>query len=227
MNIRKTGVLMLALLSLKTFNPAYAHAREDFVYVDTLIPSIRLDIRYASADNFIGRPIEGYYRPCALLTQAAAEALMAAQNELAKFYLGLKIFDAYRPQRAVRHFVRWSQDTDDVAMKDVYYPHLDKPSLIEEGYIAARSSHSRGSTVDLTLVDLDNGEELDMGGFFDYFGPESWSYAKTPTATQRAHRMLLQTVMEKQGFVHYPQEWWHFTLANEPYPDTYFDFPVQ
>lgn len=200
---------------------------KDFVYVDELIPGIKLEMSYYTDRNFIGKPIDGYLKPRALLTRPAAEALSAVQKELAAFGLGLKIFDAYRPQRAVDHFVRWASDPHDNLMKSKHYPHIDKARLIEEGYILSHSGHSRGSTVDLTLVSLSAEADIDMGGIFDFFGPESWANAPTPTASQRAHRMLLQVVMEKHGFAHYPQEWWHFTLKNEPYPDTYFDFPVQ
>ncbi len=200
---------------------------QGFVYVDALIPNIKLDMSYCTEQNFVGKPINGYLKPRAILTRAATDALNAVQNELATFGLGLKIFDAYRPQRAVDHFVRWAADADDTLMKSKHYPHIDKAKLIGEGYILSHSGHSRGSTVDLTLVSLNRGEDLDMGGIFDFFSPESWAAAPTPTPPQRAHRMLLQVLMEQHGFVHYPKEWWHFTLKNEPYPGTYFDFPVQ
>ena len=145
------------------------------------------------------------------------------------FGLGLKIFDAYRPQRAVDHFVRWAKDIGEVRMKKEFYPNVDKGNLFKEDYIAEKSGHSRGSTVDLTVIGLDakSGEaELDMGTAFDYFGPQSWPESPVVSAGQRAHRMLLQKLMEKHGFKPYPKEWWHFTLSREPYPDTYFDFPI-
>jgi D-alanyl-D-alanine dipeptidase len=200
-----------------------------FVYLDKVIPSIRLDMRYASSHNFIGEPIDGYLQPRAILARQAAAALNEVQQELARFGLGLKVFDAYRPQRAVDHFIRWAKDLDDVRMKKEFYPQVDKSRLFTEGYIAMRSGHSRGSTVDLTLISLDSTapEEIDMGGAYDFFGIESWPTSLSPTANQRAHRLLLSLLMEKHGFAPYPQEWWHFTLKNEPYPDTYFDFPVQ
>jgi D-alanyl-D-alanine dipeptidase len=200
-----------------------------FVYLDKAIPSIRLDIRYASSHNFVGEPIAGYLQPRAILTRQATAALNEVQRELTPFGLGLKVFDAYRPQRAVDHFIRWAKNLGDVRMKKEFYPQLDKSRLFTEGYIAARSGHSRGSTVDLTLISLDSTapEEIDMGGAYDFFGIESWPTSLSPNPNQRAHRLLLALLMEKHGFVSYPQEWWHFTLKNEPYPDTYFDFPVQ
>lgn len=216
-----------ALVLAGTVNANPPALPQGFVYVDESIPSIKLEMDYCTDHNFIGKPIDGYLKPRAILTRAATDALDGVQKELAAFGLGLKIFDAYRPQRAVDHFVRWAADADDTLMKSKHYPHIDKAKLIGEGYILSHSGHSRGSTVDLTLVPLTTAEVIDMGGIFDFFGPESWTAASTPEPSQRAHRMLLQVLMEKHGFVHYPQEWWHFTLKNEPYPDTYFDFPVQ
>lgn len=201
---------------------------EGFVYVDDLIPNVRIELRYFTKNNFLGRKVDGYLSPRCILTREAAEALKKVQDELAPFGLGIKIFDAYRPQRAVDHFVRWGKDLKDTRMKAVYYPDVDKRNIFEQGYIATRSSHSRGSTVDLTIVSLiASGEELDMGSGFDFFGPESWPLNPSLSPAQRAHRMLLQTVMKHNGFNPYEKEWWHFTLANEPFPDTYFNFPVQ
>lgn len=198
-----------------------------FVYLDEAIPTLRLELRYATDDNFVGRPIDGYTRPRAILSTEAAHALLKVQNELADFKLGIKVFDAYRPQRAVDDFMRWAADPADQRKKADYYPHVDKSDLFNQKYLAERSGHSRGSTVDLTLVSLDDGQPLDMGGNYDHFGPESWPTSTVPTAAQRANRMLLQTLMTKYGFVPYPQEWWHFTLKEEPFPDRYFDFPVE
>lgn len=201
-----------------------------FVYVEDAIPGIKIELRYCTPDNFVGKPIDGYLQSRCILTEQAARALAKVQLDLKPFGLGLKIYDAYRPQRAVDHFVRWAKDLNDTKMKLKYYPDVDKANLFRDKYIADKSSHSRGSTVDLTIVALDpkeEGKELDMGSGFDFFGPQSWPSDLTMTATQRAHRMLLQTLMTKHGFNPYPQEWWHFTLANEPFPDTYFDFPVK
>jgi D-alanyl-D-alanine dipeptidase len=202
---------------------------QGFVYLDQAVPSLGIDIRYFSKHNFVGEPIEGYLQPKAILTRKAADALNNVQKELANFGLGLKVFDAYRPQRAVDHFIRWAKDLQDERMKKEFYPGVDKRNLFKEGYIAWRSGHSRGSTVDVTIISLQTAarEEIDMGGSFDFFGKESWPNSSLPSAGQRAHRMLLSLLMEKHGFLPYPQEWWHFTLKNEPYPETYFDFPVQ
>lgn len=223
--IRFILYIVLLFSSATSANPPVMP--EGFVYLDEAIPGIRLEMNYYSGRNFIGKPVDGYLQPRAILSRPAADALAAVQRELSVFGLGLKIFDAYRPQRAVNHFVRWAGGPDDLLMKSRYYPAVDKSKLFAEGYIAERSGHSRGSTVDLTVVSLAGGENIDMGGVFDFFGPESRPAAHTSTSAQRAHRMLLQLIMEKHGFVPYPQEWWHFTLQNEPYPDTYFDFPVQ
>jgi zinc D-Ala-D-Ala dipeptidase len=206
-----------------------AELPQGFVYLDEAIPTLRTEIRYFSNHNFVGEPIDGYLQPRAILTRKAADALNNVQKELANFGLGLKVFDAYRPQRAVDHFIRWAKDLRDERMKKEFYPRIDKRNLFSEGYIASRSGHSRGSTVDLTIISLQTpaGKEIDMGGNFDFFGMESWPDSSLPTAGQRAHRMLLSLLMEKHGFIPYPKEWWHFTLKNEPYPGTYFDFPVQ
>ena len=149
------------------------------------------------------------------------------QQVLAADGLGLKVFDAYRPQRAVDDFMRWAADPDDTTMKATYYPNVDKSDLIPKGYIAARSGHSRGSTVDVTLARLTDGRELDMGGPFDYFDPLSWPSSMRVTAAQYRNRMKLREVMTRHGFEPLREEWWHFTLRSEPYPDTYFDFPVR
>jgi len=198
----------------------------DFVDLHTLIPSLQIEARYAGSENFVGRPVDGYEAPRCYLTRPAAEALRQVQEALRPFGLGLKVFDAYRPQRAVDHFVRWAKDLNDTKMKASYYPRVSKSVLFKEGYIAARSGHSRGSTVDLTIIDLADGNALDMGTGFDFFGPESWPENTAMTVQQRANRMLLRSVMTRYGFRPLQEEWWHFTLENEPYPDRYFDFPV-
>jgi len=233
--IRETAmgrfVLFLLLLSALWSGAIFAAALPPgFVYVDDAVPEVKQEIRYATPHNFVGRPIDGYLKPRAILTRQAAEALKAVQAELKPFGLGLKVFDAYRPQRAVVQFVRWAEDLGDTTMQWEFYPTVEKKNLFKDGYIAARSSHSRGSTVDLTLAPLAGatpGEELDMGSPFDFFGPQSWPDSPAIGPSQRAHRLLLRTLMLKHGFNPYPQEWWHFTLKNEPFPDTYFDFPVE
>lgn len=226
-----------AFLCLAIAVPAsFTHARQQteilpkgFVYVDEMIPDVRLELRYATTHNFVGERIDGYRQPRPILTRQAAEALQKVQEELSRFGLGLKVFDAYRPQRAVDHFVRWAKDVKDTRMKAEFYPGVDKENLFRDDYIAARSGHSRGSTVDVTIIDLDGASswELDMGTGFDFFGPESWPERREIAPEQRAHRMLLQVLMKKHGFKPYPKEWWHFTLESEPFPETYFDFPVR
>jgi D-alanyl-D-alanine dipeptidase len=215
--------------SSREFIPAAVSLPESFVYVRDIIPDIVIDIRYFTENNFTGCRIDGYEAPACILTRDAALALKQVQTELHKSGLGLKIFDAYRPQSAVRHFVRWAQDHADQKMKSRFYPDLDKQDLFSLGFIVEQSGHSRGSTVDLTIVSLDVGtmRELDMGTEWDYFGSSSAPSDTTVSNAQRANRMLLQDVMHRAGFVPVDQEWWHFTLKDEPYPDTYFDFPVK
>lgn len=203
---------------------------EGFVYLDEAVPDIVVDLRYYSGENFIGERIDGYLAPRCILSREAAVALSRVQGDLKRFGLGLKVFDAYRPQRAVDHFVRWAEDLGDTRMKPRYYPDVNKADLFDQGYIAARSSHSRGSAVDLTLIALDGGNrgrELDMGSGFDFFGQESWPDNPAMTPEQRAHRLLLRAVMVRHGFEPYAKEWWHFMLKPEPFPDTTFDFPVE
>ena len=202
---------------------------DNFIELKMYIPSINLDIRYFTTDNFVGARIDGYKNPKALLSVQAANALRDVQSELAVFGLGLKIYDAYRPQQAVDHFIRWAKDPDDIKMKLNYYPELDKESLFKEGYLIDRSSHSRGSAVDITIVSLHKTDpkELDMGTDWDFFGPDSWPQSFTVTPQQRANRMFLSHMMRKHGFRPHEKEWWHFTLENEPYPDQYFDTPIQ
>ena len=198
----------------------------DFVLLSDAVPDAMLEIRYYSTYNFIGDRVDGYEQPVALLTKEAASALAQVSDELKDKGYRLKIFDAYRPQAAVSHFVRWAEDLDDTRMKPYFYPELDKSVLFEQGYIAAHSGHSRGSTVDLTLFDMTTEREVDMGGTFDYFGELSHPDYTEVTESQYELRMLLRDVMVRHGFRPLSEEWWHFTLENEPYPDTYFTFPV-
>ena len=201
---------------------------DGFVYIDEMISSIRLDLRYCTTDNFVGARIDGYLQPRGILTVAAAAALAQVQAVLKPAGLELSIFDAYRPQQAVSHFLRWIEDPSDCRMKADYYPQTSKPDLLRLGYIARRSSHTRGSTVDLTIVPGKIGAAaLDMGSNFDYFGPESWADYAGITPQQQANRLLLRRLMMQAGFEPFPMEWWHFTLEDEPFPDTWFDFPVQ
>ncbi len=197
-----------------------------FVVLADYVPPIVQEIRYYSTYNFIGDRIDGYEEPVALLTKEAARALKSVSNEMIVQGYRLKIFDAYRPTTAVKHFVLWGIEDLDLRMKPFFYPDLDKEDLFVKGYIAKRSSHSRGSTVDLTLLDMQTGKEVDMGSPFDLFSEVSHPDYRGVTDEQYENRMLLQSTMVRNGFVPIDCEWWHFTLADEPYPDTYFDFPV-
>ena len=197
-----------------------------FVILADAVPGIVQEIRYYSSYNFIGERIDGYEEPCALLTREAARALKAVSNEANVYGYRLKVFDAYRPAGAVRQFVLWGIEDTDIRMKPYFYPDLDKTSLFEEGYIASKSGHSRGSTMDLTLLDMETGKEVDMGSPFDLFSEVSHPDYRGITDEQYENRMFLQKIMVRQGFVPIDCEWWHFTLDNEPYPDTYFEFPV-
>ena len=197
-----------------------------FVVLADYVPHIVQEIRYYSTYNFIGERIDGYEEPCALLTKEAARALKSVSNEMIVHGYRLKIFDAYRPACAVKHFVLWGIEDQDIRMKPYFYPDLQKQELFEQGYIAKKSSHSRGSTVDLTLLDMSTGKELDMGSPFDLFSVVSHPDYKGITEQQYESRMMLQRAMVRNGFEPIDCEWWHFTLKDEPYPDTYFEFPV-
>ena len=197
-----------------------------FVVLAEHIPQIVQEICYYSTYNFIGDRIDGYVEPCALLTKEAARALKSVSNEMMVMGYRLKIFDAYRPACAVKHFVLWGIEDQDIRMKPYFYPELEKQELFAKGYIAKLSSHSRGSAVDLTLLDMKTGKELDMGSPFDLFSEVSHPDYRGITDEQYENRMLLQSVMTRNGFEPLDCEWWHFRLADEPYPDTYFEFPV-
>lgn len=225
-NTHKFLILTLALLLSYTGCAQKAHVPEGFVYVKDVIPSAQQDIRYYGSDNFVGRPIAGYQAPAAILTNDAARALAHVGEDLAGQGYGLKIFDAYRPQRAVDDFIRWADNANDSRMKEAYYPQVNKADLFKQGYIARKSGHSRGSTVDLTLVNEKTGAELDMGSHFDYLDPISAHDSPLITSQQTINREVLRKAMEKHGFKSYAREWWHYTLIKEPYPDRYFDFEV-
>jgi len=200
----------------------------EFCYVNEYIPDALIDLRYFSAYNFVGARVDGYSAPVAIITRAAAKALAGACAELRETGYIIRIFDTYRPQMAVDHFVRWANDISDTRMKPYFYPDVDKSELFSRGFIAEKSGHSRGSTVDLTLFDMLSGAEIDMGGAFDFFGEISRAdYTKTLTEAQIQNRQILRSVMLKHGFKGIESEWWHFTLTNEPFPDTYFNFPVE
>ena len=197
-----------------------------FVLLADYVPAVVQEIRYYSTYNFIGERIDGYEEPCAILTRQAARALKAVSNEMNVRGYRLKIFDAYRPACAVKHFVLWGIEDTDIRMKPYFYPDLEKQELFMKGYVASKSSHSRGSTVDLTLLDMKTGKEVDMGSPFDYFSEVSHPDYKGVTKEQYDNRMFLQDLMVRGGFVPVDCEWWHFTLKDEPFPDTYFEFPV-
>ena len=197
-----------------------------FVVLADHVPGIVQEIRYHSTYNFVGDRIDGYEEPIALLTIEAARALKTVANKAAVMGYRLKIFDAYRPAAAVRHFVLWGIEDLDQRMKPFFYPDLEKEELFSQGYIAKQSSHSRGSTVDLTLLDMSTGREADMGTPFDWFSEQSHPDSAAVTDEQRANRMMLRDLMTRNGFEPISCEWWHFTLRDEPYPDTYFEFPV-
>lgn len=217
----------------------------NFVVITDVVPDAILEIRYYSTYNFVGARIDGYLEPTALLTRQAADSLKVVSDELKAQGYRLKIYDAYRPQMGVDHFMRWGDDVTDTLMKPYFYPDVPRDSLFDLGYIFRRSGHSRGSTIDLTLFDMNTEKEVDMGGTFDWFGPESHPNfggnpetgeytgvcnspsGRTITAEQFENRMILRRAMSRHGFMPYDEEWWHFTLINEPYPDTYFTFPVK
>jgi len=244
-------VIFIVLSLLPGASSAESRMPDGFLDVKEVIPSIHLDIRYHSPYNFVGERIDGYNAPKCILTKEAASAMAKVQNELEKSSLSLKVYDCYRPQRAVNHFVRWAKDMSDTRMKEEFYPTLRKSDLLKRVYIDARSGHSRGSTVDLTLVPLpvpkqavyQRGEKLhacyipaeeqfrdnslDMGTGFDCFHNRSHTTSTKVGAKQRKHRLLLKTIMEKHGFKNYTKEWWHFTLRKEPFPKKYFDFVIE
>ena len=199
---------------------------EGFVYLSDICPEAIEDIRYFTDNNFMGCPVNGYLAPRAILTEQAAKAVKKAAQKAKCNGMRLKIYDCYRPQRAVDHFVRWAEDVQDQKNKALYYPDVNKADVFELGFIAKRSGHSRGSTVDLTLVD-ESGQELDMGGRFDYFGELSHPDYTGVSTEQFQNRMLLREIMVSSGFVPLKEEWWHFTLKNEPFADRYFDFEVK
>ncbi|WGH76558.1 M15 family metallopeptidase [Tenacibaculum tangerinum] len=200
---------------------------EGFSYINEVSPTIQSELRYCHDNNFIGTSVNGYEEDVLIATTSTAKALKRVQDELATQKLGLKIYDAYRPQTAVNHFVTWARVMNDTLMKQHYYPEVNKRHLFKLGYISSKSGHSRGSTVDLTIINLETGKELDMGSPYDFFGSSSHISYQNLTEKQKKNRQLLQTIMRKHGFRSYSKEWWHFTLRNEPFPKTFFDFPVK
>ena len=230
----KKRTLLAAMLMATLLIPGTAMAEEvnlsddssDFVLLSEAVPDAILEIRYYSTYNFVGDRIDGYEEPLAFLTKEAAEALKEVSDELVEEGYRLKIYDAYRPQMAVTNFMNWALDSDDTRMKEYFYPELEKDVLFPQGYIAEHSGHSRGSTVDLTLFDMTTEKEVDMGGTFDYFGELSHPDYQGISAQQYENRLTLRDAMLSHGFKPLDEEWWHFTLEDEPYPDTYFTFPI-
>ena len=234
--LRRTAALLFFALP-----SAFASALPDgFVDVPTYIPEAQYDIRYTGSENFLGRPVVGYERATCILSQPAADALAKVQREAQQSGLTLKIFDCFRPQRAVDDFVRWGRNLDDLKMMAAYYPRVPKNELFKRGYIAEKSGHSRGSTVDLTLVVIDparaakvlQGEltlegEVDMGSPFDLFDALSHTANPDMPAHVRHNRAWFAALMDRHGFNNLPEEWWHYTLRDEPHPQTFFDFPVK
>lgn len=214
-------------LLILSFLFSNAQLPEGFVYVKNSVPTIKTELRYCGNNNFVGTTVDGYNNNIAILTAAAAKALKKVQAQLAKQNLSIKIYDAYRPQRAVNHFVRWAKIENDTLMKSVFYPKVDKKNLFKLGYIASKSRHSSGSTLDVTLVNLKTGIALDMGSPYDFFGSESWVANTSLSKKQLQNRTLLQKVMLNNGFRNYAKEWWHFTLSGEPFRNQYFDFLVE
>ncbi len=208
--------------------PASAQEQRPAAFVDaaSIVPGLTVEMRYVGDNNFVGRRIDGYEQPLCLLTRQAAAALADVARDLQPRGFKLKVFDCYRPKRAVAHFLRWAQAIDDLRRKSTFYPDMDKSALFTDGYVSSRSGHSRGSTVDLTIAS-DAGGELDMGTPFDFFSPRSSPSDTHVSAQARTNRALLASAMNRRGFRPYGKEWWHFTLRGEPFPETYFDFPVR
>ena len=218
--------LLLFACTILTIS-CHSQIPKGFSYLSDIDTTIQSEMRYITHNNFIGKPIDGYEKNTIIISTPAAEALKKVQAKLTVFGLSLKVYDAYRPQRAVDHFVRWAKVLNDTLMKQQYYPDVAKKDLFKLDYIASKSGHTRGSTVDLTIVDIKTGKELDMGSSFDFFGTPSHPFYPELTKEQRSNRFLLRNLMLEAGFKPYAKEWWHFTLKNEPYPETYFDFPIK
>ena len=238
--MRKLQLLTLVLLLAGCKQADPAADSSGFVNITDVVPDAILEIRYFGTYNFVGARVDGYLEPTALMTREAADSLKAVSDDVKAQGYRLKIYDAYRPQCAVDHFMRWGADVTDTLMRPYFYPNVDRSRLFELGYIAEKSGHTRGSTLDLTLFDMASGKELDMGGVHDWFGLESHpDYCGNPdtgeylpreggiSEEQFANRLILRRAMLRHGFKPYDCEWWHFSLANEPYPDTYFTFPVK
>ena len=227
MNIDKIILFLWVCFSLVSIAQDNNSLPEGFVYASEIIPDLNVELRYYTDNNFVGDTIDGYKSNKLILTKAAAKALRKVQSELQNDNLCLLVYDGYRPQRAVNHFVKWAKNLDDTINKQIFYPEVEKQHLFKSGYIASKSGHSRGSTIDLTIIDGNTGKPLDMGSPFDFFGKISWVSNEDLTKKQRKNRDKLQEVMIEHNFRNYSKEWWHFTLRWEPFPKTYFDFLVE
>ncbi len=223
----KLFLLLALILGLFAFKSSIKKLPKGFVYVTDIIPNIKLDLRYLSANNFVGKPIDGYNIEKCILSIEAANALKKVENDLLDLGLCIKIYDTYRPQKAVNHFKKWAKDINDTLMKSQYYPKIKKRDLFKLQYISSKSRHSSGSTVDLTIFSDKTNDVLDMGSDYDFFSKKSWVNYQNLTVKQKENRELLQKVMLQNGFRSYPKEWWHFTLRYEPYRNHYFDFNVE
>jgi len=201
--------------------------KKGFSYLSEVDESIQQELRYFSSNNFIGKKIDGYNKNTIIISNAAANALKKVQAELKQMGLSLKVYDAYRPQQSVDHFVRWAKKLNDTLMKQSYYPTIRKSDLFKLGFIASKSGHTRGSSVDLSIVEIKTNKEIDMGSSYDFFGATSHSFHKKLSSRQEKNRMLLRNIMIKNGFKPYDKEWWHFTLVDEPFPNTYFNFDIE
>jgi len=217
----------MGLLTVAAFTMMLAVPPQGFVDVAEAIPDVKVDARYFGSDNFMGRPVNGYNAAKVFLSEEAASALAKVQKDLVAKGLALKVFDGYRPQRAVDDFMHWIADKSDIKTKADYYPHISKSQLVPQGYIAEKSGHTRGSTVDLTIIKLSDGSELDMGSAWDYLGPISHALTGQVSDEAKENRALLRNLMIKYGFKPYDEEWWHFSLASEPHPNTYFNFVIE
>jgi D-alanyl-D-alanine dipeptidase len=217
----------LTFLICFVFSSFYAQLPNGFIYAEDVIPDLEVELRYFTSNNFVGQPIEGYHSNKLILTLESAQALKLVHEALQEQNLCLKVYDGYRPQSAVNHFIKWARDLDDTINKHTFYPDVKKRNLFKDEYIASKSGHSRGSTLDLTIIDGNTGILLDMGSAYDFFGQESWIDYTNITEKQKINRQLLQRFMLKFGFRNYPKDWWHFTLRGEPFRDTYFDFTVK
>ncbi len=218
--------IFLIFIVLFNYISTNYNLEKGFVYLSDINSSIIVDLKYYSSNNFTGKFVEGYNSNKAILTKEAAVALSNAQDDLNKIGYSLILYDAYRPQSAVDFFVKWSSNINDTIYKNTYYPNIKKSELFKLGYIAYKSSHSRGSTVDVSLVEIESKKEIDMGTIFDYFGVESHTFFNNLSKKQKLNRLILYEAMSNNGFKNYSKEWWHFTLKNEPF-QKYFDFPVK